>query len=178
MTPPWPSVILFLAYIQRGFFSNSMTYSSSKLSHSDSSCADPTLPGIGSSHDLLQRYEAGERDFRGALLRYADLIRAELNDIDLRQADLSYADLVGARLSKARLAGATLRGADLNGADLRGADLSYADLSGVYLNGAYLCEADLRGARLEAADLRGAFLDRWTQLDPGVTCKTLKARRV
>jgi hypothetical protein len=53
--------------------------------------------------ELLERYAAGKRDFRGANLWGANL----------RRADLSGADLSGADLSQASLTGANLTGADL-----------------------------------------------------------------
>jgi hypothetical protein len=58
--------------------------------------------------ELIKRYGAGERNFRGA---------------NLRDADLGYADLAGADLRAANLVAANLRDAHLVGANLRGARL-------------------------------------------------------
>jgi hypothetical protein len=85
---------------------------------------------------------------RGANLRGADLI-----DADLRGANLRGADLIGADLR-----GANLRGANLIDADLRGANLIDANLRGADLRGANLIDADLRGANLRGANLIGADL--------------------
>ena len=136
---------------------------------------------ITSADELLRRYAAGERDFRGAdlteatlteatlrgadlteaTLRGADLTEATLTGADLYRADLTGADLTEADLTEATLTGAglyraDLREADLNRADLRGADLYRADLYRADLRGADLYRADLRGADLRGADLRGA----------------------
>ena len=82
---------------------------------------DNTPARVTSVSDLLRRYAAGERDFRGAHLNWADLRGADLIVADLSHADLSHADL----------SGADLRGAHLRGAHLRGADLNWAQLNGV-----------------------------------------------
>ncbi len=68
--------------------------------------------------ELLERYGKGERYFRGANLRgaelsWANLRGAELSWADLSGADLSWADLRGANLSEANLRGANLSGAAL-----------------------------------------------------------------
>src|SRR5437868_3746851 len=54
-----------------------------------------------SADELLQRYAAGERDFRGANLRHADLGGANLRDANLLGAKLSDTDLRSANLSGA-----------------------------------------------------------------------------
>ena len=105
------------------------------------------------AEELLAKYQAGERDFRGANLHGADLSGANLHGADLRKADLR-----GADLSKADLSGANLHVADLSWANLHGADLSRADLIEADLSVASLIDADLRGADLRGADLHGADL--------------------
>ncbi len=74
--------------------------------------------------------------------------RAVLSGADLRGAVLRGADLSRADLSGADLRGAVLRGADLSRADLSGADLRGADLRGAVLSRAVLSGADLRGVPL------------------------------
>ena len=113
--------------------------------------ADPKPPT--SAEELLGRYAAGERSFRGAELRDADLRRANLHGADLRDADLLGAHLHGANLQKVNLCGADLVEATLDGADLRGARLKRA-----MLNAASLISADLRGAELPDAELQDASL--------------------
>lgn len=98
--------------------------------------------------ELLKRYAAGKRDFRGAELRGANL----------RDANLSRVNLIGANLLGAELRGANLRDAKLSRADLHCADLIGADLIGAQLRGANLHCADLRGAKLIVADLSDANL--------------------
>lgn len=133
--------------------------------------------------ELLERYAAGVRNFRGAILRETDLHEAELPLADLREADLSEAILCGADLSQANLSRATLAEAHLEGAclyranlelsslraavlesadmslaNLNRADLSDANLESATLLGTALCEANLKRANLFAADLSGASL--------------------
>ncbi|MCP4599819.1 MAG: pentapeptide repeat-containing protein [Proteobacteria bacterium] len=126
-----------------------------------------------SAKELLERYEAGERDFEGARLADANLGNANLSNANLSNANLSGANLNGANLSNANLHGANLfgahlseanlreanlHGANLSRAYLRGANLSEANLSGAHLRGAYLREANLNGADLSGAHLRNADL--------------------
>ena len=158
------------------------------------------LAAILAAHKLYLAHKRGgsEANLRGADLRGANLIAANLSEANLRGADLRGADLSEANLSEANLSGANLRGADLSeanlrgtdlrganlseanlrwanlrGADLRGADLSEANLSeanlsGANLRGADLSEANLRWANLRGTDLRGANLSGATGLLPAV----------
>jgi hypothetical protein len=109
--------------------------------------------------ELMDRYAAGERDFRRANLWGADLSGANLRGADLREANLRLAYLREANLSGANLWGANLWGANLRGADLTGADLWRAYLWEADLNEANLTGANLRGADLTGADLGGTVLD-------------------
>jgi uncharacterized protein YjbI with pentapeptide repeats len=113
--------------------------------------------------ELIEKYQAGERDFKGANLtganlRGANLTGANLTGANLRGADLRGANLTGANLRGANLTGANLTGANLRGADLYGADLTDADLRGANLTGANLTGANLTGANLTGANLYGADL--------------------
>lgn len=111
-----------------------------------------------SGSELITRYQAGERDFRKARLRWAVLLRDDLSGVDLSEADLRGAELDGATLQEVILHDANLHGADLQRANLRGSDLSGADLRGTNLSGANLLSADLGGANLRKADLSWANL--------------------
>ena len=82
------------------------------------------------SEELLQRYAAGERDFRGA---------------DLSRANLTGADLTGANLTGADLAGAYLTEADLTHVHLRGANLHRITLCGATIDGVVLSPDALGG---------------------------------
>jgi uncharacterized protein YjbI with pentapeptide repeats len=81
------------------------------------------------AHELITRYEAGERDF-------------------------SWANLCQANLSRANLKGANLDRADLSGANLREANLGMADLAWANLSGANVTSEQLG----KAASLRGAAM--------------------
>jgi uncharacterized protein YjbI with pentapeptide repeats len=94
-------------------------------------------------------------DFRGAVLRSADLF----------DAHLERANLAGAHFEAATLVGAYLRGADLSeahlgGANLFGVHLEQAAIFEACLVGAHLGEAHLKGAYLERAHLERAYLER------------------
>jgi len=97
------------------------------------------------AEELLKRYEAGERDFRG---------------VNLSEEILLWADLHGANLSGANLRGVNFNWANLSGVDLTGADLSEADLAWANLSKADLSEANLSGANFSAASLNGADWSR------------------
>ena len=114
---------------------------------------------IMSSNELRDRYAAGERNFSGINLSFADL-----SEIDLQGADLSRAVLIGANLERANLAFATLYAANLEHANLTNASFFYANLRQAKLDNANLTRADLRSANLTDANLTGADLsdaDLW-----------------
>jgi uncharacterized protein YjbI with pentapeptide repeats len=106
-----------------------------------------------SGPELISRYQAGERDFRGASLRSAMLLH-----LDLSGVDLSGANLRDAQLDRTELRGAILFDADLRGADLQRANLTGASLVGANLEGARLINANMRGANLVGANLEHAKL--------------------
>lgn len=116
------------------------------------------------AEELLRRYAAGERDFKGADLVGADLAStnltgANLCDATLVGADLCGATLTGANLCDANLYEANLGGANLKTANLRGADFVGAHLEGANFRGAHLVGANLGSAHLEDATLLGAHLE-------------------
>mgnify|MGYP003466268306 FL=1 len=117
--------------------------------------------------ELLDRYAAGERDFRGISLIQANLSGYNLSEADFSQADLSEANLSGSNLSWAILRGTQLEKADLTRAILYRSNLRYANLSGAILQGADLREANLQGANLETVDLSDAQL--WGAILPNKT---------
>lgn len=98
---------------------------------------------------MLDRYRAGERDFRGAQLD-------EDSENDLTGVCLDGADFTGAwvvaKFERASLRGARFRDANVKTCDFRGADLRGADFSG-----AALCATCFEGALLETARFAGAF---------------------
>jgi uncharacterized protein YjbI with pentapeptide repeats len=107
------------------------------------------------AEELLQRYQAGERAFRGVRLRGIFLRDTSLHGIDLSCADLQGASLMGVDFSQANL-----RRADFSGAFLILARLTDADLSQANLCGAFLVRADLQYSCLEQANLAAANLTR------------------
>lgn len=78
--------------------------------------------------EVIQKLEAGDKNFKICNLSGLNLCDANLCDANLRGADLRHADLRDANLRDANLCGANLRGADLCGANLRDADLRGADI--------------------------------------------------
>lgn len=101
------------------------------------------------TQELIDRYQAGDRDFR-----WSDLTRADLSEIDLQGINLSGSDMTWAKLNGASLKQANLEMVDMSMADLRDADLTGADLRGVYLRW-----ARLDGAILEQVNLEGAIVN-------------------
>jgi uncharacterized protein YjbI with pentapeptide repeats len=106
------------------------------------------------AHELITRYEAGERDFSWANLYQADLSEAVLSRAVLYHVSLGKANLKGANLDRADLIGANLREAILTGANLRGADLNKANLAWANLSGANVTSEQLG----KAASLKGATM--------------------
>jgi uncharacterized protein YjbI with pentapeptide repeats len=70
------------------------------------------------ARSVLERYDNGDRVFKGANLKNADLRGAYLY-----RADFSGADFRGAKLGNANLGGCNIKGADLTGADLTNTNL-------------------------------------------------------
>lgn len=119
--------------------------------------------------ELIKRYAAGERDFPGIDLSFANLSqvnlsganlsRANLQGANLQQADLSWVTLYGAHLESANLTDASLYRANMQRAKLYKAKLKGADLRAVDLT-----DAELMAADLSDADLWGANLPRSAHL--------------
>ena len=87
------------------------------------------------AQELLEKYAAGERDFSGAGLLFANLNGANLSGANLTDTDLRGADLSCADLSNANFTDADLRGANLVGANLVGADLTNCNIRWCLGNG-------------------------------------------
>jgi hypothetical protein len=94
------------------------------------------------AEELSRRYNAGERDFRGAKLSQAHLTSDMLMDADLSSAELRGAFFIRARLGRAILRFAHLSGTDLRWADLSGADLTDAERQPHRAQRRRLCRAD------------------------------------
>jgi uncharacterized protein YjbI with pentapeptide repeats len=114
--------------------------------------------GVMTAEELLARYTAGERDFRGAALREIVLQYGQLGGIDLSNADLICADLSGCGFQEANLSGANLRGADLSGCSFRKTNLQGADCRGTLFIGSNLSALSLGSINLERANLSVATL--------------------
>lgn len=129
-----------ISYDRRRDKSKALTYTNNESEVLEQSC-----PPKMTAEELLKRYEAGERDFRG---------------VNLSEEILLWADLRGANLSGANLRRANFNWANLSGVDLTGSDLSEADLAWANLSKADLREANLSGANFSAASLNGADWSR------------------
>ncbi len=120
--------------------------------------------------DLLERYEAGERNFARIQLRQADLRGINLSGANLEQADLRGANLIRANLSGSQLEDSYLNEASLDDANLDhcglsraillktsliNANLKRADLTKTYLSGSLLLNSNLEEANLAGAYLSG-----------------------
>ncbi|ELS03476.1 putative low-complexity protein [Xenococcus sp. PCC 7305] len=76
--------------------------------------------------EVLARYAAGERNFRGKNLRGQSFKGTNLSGADFTGTNLSGADFTGANLSGADFSGAEIRSTNFTGANLLGADFSGA----------------------------------------------------
>ncbi len=126
--------------------------------------------------EVIQKLEAGDKNFKICNLSGLNLCDANLCDANLRGADLRHADLRRADLRDANLCDANLRGADLRHADLRDAYLRRADLRHAGLRRADLCDANLCGANLCGADIDYACWPLWcgglhVKIDKRIACQ-------
>ena len=83
--------------------------------------------------ELLTRYAAGERDFRGVDLGEVDLAFVILAGANLAGANLFWAEMTGANLAGANLTRANLAGANLTRANFTGANLYHTTLTGAQM---------------------------------------------
>ena len=116
--------------------------------------------------EVIQKLEAGDKNFK-----ICNLSGLNLRDANLRDANLRDANLRGADLRHAYLRDANLRDAYLRDAYLRHADLRHADLCG-----ANLCGANLRDAYLRGADIDYACWPLWcgglhVKIDKRIACQ-------
>ncbi|OLP18827.1 hypothetical protein BST81_08820 [Leptolyngbya sp. 'hensonii'] len=108
--------------------------------------------------ELLTRYAAGERNFRGVALMQVDLTGADLQGIDLSEAQLCFAVLSHANLTGANLTAANLNGTEVVRANLHKAKLARAQMIGANFSMAILTQADLTGAILSWVNFTKANL--------------------
>jgi uncharacterized protein YjbI with pentapeptide repeats len=109
--------------------------------------------------ELLERYESGERDFRGSKLDEdpnCDLSGRCLDDLNLSKSFV-VADFQGASLQRARFSEANAKTCDFRNADLRDADFRDAALCAADFQGANIAGADFTGADLMGSDFTGAY---------------------
>lgn len=106
----------------------------------------------------LQNALLCETIFKSSNLHTANLQNANLWKANLDDSVLTGANLIRANLSESSIFSANLQGAKLNGAYLRNANLCDANLQGTDLSGADLYKADLTGASLRNANLTGVDL--------------------
>jgi uncharacterized protein YjbI with pentapeptide repeats len=118
------------------------------------------VTGVYLAYAVMRNANLYRANFEGATLYGANLTGAYMHHSILNNADLRYADLSGADLDNADMTGANFHSANLSGADIRGVWAEYANLSWADLRGADLREgAVLRNANLTHADLTGALFE-------------------
>lgn len=108
--------------------------------------------------ELLDRYEAGERDFRGL-----DLSGLEFNPrgIGRRKFTVTGADFTGANLSKCgimyqRLSGGIFRNVDFTGTTFDDTAILDCDMSFANFTGANIAESSPKGVNFEGANFTNA----------------------
>lgn len=77
--------------------------------------------------ELLNRYQAGERNFSQIQIRLGELVNKNLLGIELNSARLDRISLVDCNLSKANFTRADVAGSNLEGANLSDANFSHAN---------------------------------------------------
>ncbi len=124
--------------------------------------------------EVLRRYAAGERDFRGVNLRGQSFKGKDLSGADFSEADIRGANFTNAYLKDAKFCGdrQNLRGVNLQGANLADASFIGVDLSEANLQETDLSRAKLVQTQLDEADLTGATLTGATIEDGGITSST------
>lgn len=113
--------------------------------------AAPAVPPTLSGPAYTQAMVAG-RNFIGANLRGARLVR-----LDLRGKSFQHADGAGVVFAGSLLNGANFSHADLRGADLRGTCLRGANFTGANLAGADFTNADVTAATVTPAATSSAI---------------------
>jgi uncharacterized protein YjbI with pentapeptide repeats len=106
----------------------------------------------------LQGADLTQANLQGAGLDHANLQGADLTQANLQGAGLDHANLQAAKLWATNLQAAKLRVTNLQGANLWNASLQGANLMSANLEQADLVSANLHGANLEYASLQGANL--------------------
>jgi hypothetical protein len=117
--------------------------------------------------------DLAQSDFRGLVLKGANLYRANLAGSTFQHCDLSRAKFSEANIGNANFSEAVLSNADFRKADLTAALFHRAQLNGAKFNSASLALTDFRFANLSQTDLRGAYL-----LDANLQGSVLKGARV
>ena len=77
--------------------------------------------------ELLNRYQAGEKNFSEIQIRLGELVSQNLSEIDLNGARLDRVSLIDCNLSKANFTRANIAGSNLEGANLSDANFSHAN---------------------------------------------------
>jgi uncharacterized protein YjbI with pentapeptide repeats len=122
--------------------------------------------------ELLELYEAGERDFTGAELKgtiynaklsHANFSHANLN-VDIISTDLKGVNFSGASLSETHLCYSNFSNANLSDANLMGADFSDTNLSNANLSNTNLAKVNLSNANLTDTNLSHAATWDWDEL--------------
>jgi uncharacterized protein YjbI with pentapeptide repeats len=158
-------------------------------------CSEKGLGGIEEWNKWRKKNPDEDILLEGAMLRKADLIRANLMSARLRKAKCFFAHFEKANLLKADMSGAQLFAAHLNDAKL-GQDMEAVELTsdealksqyvladnirglelGADLSWAILWYVDLRGANLSRARLCGADF-RWATVDGSTTIRKCQVDR-
>lgn len=118
--------------------------------------------------EFVERYQAGQRDFRSVKLeginldkinlKGADLRRAWIYGSVIRQADLTGVNLENAQIKRCKLNGSNLTEANLSDTWIERVDLSEAICQRVLFKEAHLVQVNFQDANCEAADFSDASL--------------------
>ncbi len=136
-----------------------------------------------SVEELLQRYERGERNFRGVnseaifvrppWLIDVNLSNANLGGVYIKNGGLMSTNLTAANLERANFTKTLFINTNLSDANLRRANLDRADLTSANLTSANFTGANLTGANLTDANLTGANLTNIQVNERTLFCNTI-----
>jgi uncharacterized protein YjbI with pentapeptide repeats len=102
---------------------------------------------------LLERYQAGERNFAGVTLNYQRGGTTAIEDVDLSGVNLSGANLTEIRLKRTNLSGSCLQGVCLARSVLVDVNLSHSELPDANLRNCYWVRVDLSNVFMARAIL-------------------------
>jgi Pentapeptide repeats (9 copies) len=105
---------------------------------------------IISASEILERYAAGEREFREN--------EFDFYDVTLQEVDLSGVNSSSAHIDGSYFSAIDLENVNLSGAEIRNTNFSFVNLKNANLSNAAIVNVDLREVNLDNANLKNTLL--------------------